>query len=72
MSETKTVAGAYAKIESHEAECAIRYGQLNTTLNEIKADAKDHRALLLMILLSVLGFFGVTLVAVILKSVHLA
>lgn len=37
MSETKTLAGAYAKIESHEELCAERYD----TIRDKLADAKD-------------------------------
>lgn len=36
MTEHQTVAGAYAKIESHEDICAIRYQGINDTLSEMK------------------------------------
>lgn len=72
VEERQTVAGAYAKIGEHERECALRYLQLAQSLTDIKSDAKEHRSLLWGILLSVLGFVAVTLIAIILKAVHLA
>lgn len=36
MGETKTVAGAFAKIEAHEDLCAERYAGINRTLNELR------------------------------------
>lgn len=72
MTERQTVAGAYARISEHERECALRYQTLASTLTDIKSDAREHRTLLWGILLSVLGFVAVTLVAIILKAVHLA
>lgn len=42
MSEGKqTVAGAYAKIESHEAECTLRYEALNLAINGVKGEAES-------------------------------
>lgn len=72
MSERQTVAGAYAKIGEHERECALRYEALADTLGDIKSNAREQRTLLWGILLSVLGFLFVTLIAIILKAVHLA
>lgn len=46
MSERKTVAGAYAEISRHEAECALRYGHLNDTISAFKdkLDSSHKRA----------------------------
>lgn len=35
MTDRKTVAGAYAKIDKHEDECAIRYGHISETLGDL-------------------------------------
>lgn len=72
MSERQTVAGAYAKLNEHERECANRYSSLNKTLDEIKADAKEHKALLWGILLAISGGLAVTLIAIVLRAGHLA
>lgn len=46
MSERQTVAGAYAAIEKHEDECALRYGHLAETMSAFreKLDASHKRA----------------------------
>jgi hypothetical protein len=72
VGERQTVAGAYTKIGEHERECALRYVTLAETLRDMKLEAKEQRTLLWGILLSVLGFVAVTLIAIILKAVHLA
>lgn len=72
MTEARqTVAGAYAKIESHEDLCALRYAEIAETLRALKDDAKEQHKLLWSILLSVAGFMAVTLVAIVLNALHL-
>lgn len=46
MSEKKTLAGAYAKIEKHEDECAIRYAAISESLGGFKEklDSSHRRA----------------------------
>ena len=43
----QTVAGAYAKIESHERECTLRYEALGGAIGDVKGetprDAGHHR-----------------------------
>jgi hypothetical protein len=46
MSDRRTTAGAYAKIEAHEDLCAERYRAINETLGELKSDGKAQSALL--------------------------
>jgi hypothetical protein len=36
MSERQTVAGAYQKIESHEDLCAVRYGNIHSSIEDLK------------------------------------
>ena len=38
MSETQTVAGAYAKIEAHEDLCALRYHNIEQSMSGTKDD----------------------------------
>jgi hypothetical protein len=42
MADRPTAAGAYAKIEAHEDLCAERYGNIHTTLSELKEGQKGH------------------------------
>jgi hypothetical protein len=42
MSERQTVAGAYAKITAHEDICAERYGNIHSTLSDLKDGQKSH------------------------------
>lgn len=42
MADRQTVSGAYAKIEAHEDLCAERYGNIHTTLTELKDGQKSH------------------------------
>ena len=66
MTERQTVAGAYAKIDSHEEICALRYAQIASTLVDLKEDSKAQRRLLQTVLLAVAGFALATLLTVIL------
>lgn len=61
MSEPKTVAGAYAKIEAHEDLCAERYSRINTTLGELKDGQKAHSKAAWGIVLALLGWMAVQL-----------
>lgn len=65
MDERRTVAGAYQKIESHEEICAVRYANINVTLEELKK-------LVMGVILGGGAFAAVTLFAVVLKAVKLA
>lgn len=55
MTEKQTVAGAYAKMESHEDLCAERYARINETLGDLKSGAKW----IIGLLLALLGWFAV-------------
>lgn len=63
MNERQTVAGAYAKIESHEDLCAERYSSIHETLGEMKSDAKMLRNLGASVLLALVGWMAVQLFA---------
>lgn len=43
MSDRQTVAGAYAKIESHEELCAERYRNIHSALEDLKDGIEGHR-----------------------------
>jgi hypothetical protein len=58
MTETKTVAGAYAKIESHEELCAERYTNIHTTLEDLKGSSKALTRTAWGVLLAVLAFLA--------------
>lgn len=40
MTTKQTVAGAYAKIESHERECALRYEALGDAIGGVKGETE--------------------------------
>lgn len=61
MTDRKTVAGAYAKMDKHEEICALRYEQIHTSLTDMKADAKTQNRLVIGVLLALLGWMGVQL-----------
>lgn len=42
-SESKTVAGAYARIDGHEELCAERYDRIHDTLSDLKESQKELR-----------------------------
>lgn len=54
MTERQTVAGAYAKIDSHEEICAVRYEGINNTLREL-------RFAVWAVLFGLVGWMGVQL-----------
>jgi len=58
MTESKTVAGAYAKIESHEELCAERYSNIHGTLEDMKGTAKSQTRTQWGILLAILAFLA--------------
>lgn len=55
--ERKTVAGAYAKIESHEELCAERYRRLDEQISDVKDGMKWALRLLIGCLIAVCAFF---------------
>lgn len=61
VTEPKTVAGAYAKIEAHEDICALRYKAINDTLGELKATAKSHVRAAWGIVIALLGWMAIQL-----------
>lgn len=72
MTEARqTVAGAFAKISSHEDLCAVRYAEIAEKLADLKTDAKAQHTLLWSILMSVAGFMALTLVTILLNATHL-
>lgn len=62
--ERKTVAGAYAKVEAHEDQCALRYTAINDTLKELKGSAKSHERAAWGIVLALLAWMAVQLYTV--------
>lgn len=71
MSDPQSVAGAYAKIESHEELCAERYARIFESLGDLKDNAGKQSTLLWGVLLSVAGFTVITLIAVMLHALKL-
>lgn len=78
MSERQTVAGAYtaiadvdAKVETHEAVCAERYGRINEVLGELKEGAKNQQKLLWGVLIAAAGWGLSTLAGVVLRAASL-
>lgn len=61
MSDRKTVAGAYAKIDSHERECTLRYEALNASIRDLKDGMKWVIRLAIGIMLSLIGWLSVQL-----------
>lgn len=61
MSESKTVAGAYAKIEAHEELCAERYENIHAALGDLKTDGKEQRKVQWGVLVALLGFMALQL-----------
>lgn len=66
MTDRPTVAGAMARAESahqkmdnHEAICALRYEQINTTLGELKDGAKAQNKLQWGVLVAIAAFLAV-------------
>jgi hypothetical protein len=72
MSDRRTTAGAYAKIEAHEDLCAERYRAINETLGELREAAGKQSALLWGIVLSVAGSALLFLVGIVLHALQLA
>lgn len=60
-SESKTVAGAYDKIEAHEDLCAVRYGQINSTLTELKAGQQAHQRAAWAVVMALVAWMGIQL-----------
>lgn len=58
MTERKTVAGAYAKLEGHERECALRYEALGQGISEVKATLKWVLVTAAGVLISLVGYLG--------------
>ena len=61
MTESKSVAGAYAKIEAHEDLCAERYRAINETLGDLKSGQQNHSKAAWGIVLALLAWMGVQL-----------
>ena len=55
--ERKTVAGAYAKIESHEELCAERYRRLDEQISDVKDGMNWALRLLIGCLIADCAFF---------------
>lgn len=55
----QSVAGAYAKIEAHEDQCAIRYDGIKDTLTEVKTDIRLMMKGLAAVLIAVLGWLAI-------------
>lgn len=61
--EEKTVAGAYAKISSHEELCAERYDNIREDFADVKSWLRSLTFLSVTVLLSLLGFLGAQLLS---------
>jgi hypothetical protein len=61
MSDRLTAASAHARIDTHEAECTLRYEVLHGSISELKDGMKWVIRLGLGILLSVTGWLAVQL-----------
>ncbi|QTC88118.1 hypothetical protein [Brevundimonas pondensis] len=61
MTDRQTVAGAYAKIDSHERECTLRYEALNNSIRDLKDGMKWVIRLAIGIMLSLIGWLAVQL-----------
>ncbi len=68
MSERPTLNGLQRDIdrvegaqESHEKQCALRYGELTTAINELKDGQKEMRRLAIGILIAMVGWLAVQL-----------
>lgn len=59
--DSKTVAGAYAKIESHEDLCAERYGNIDKTLARLEEGQKSHQRIAWGIVMSLVAWMGLQL-----------
>jgi hypothetical protein len=59
MTEKQTVAGAYAKIDSHEDLCAERYLRIHELINDLKLGARWIIGLLATVALGLIGWLGV-------------
>ena len=59
MTERKTAAGAYAKIQAHEDLCAERYHNIHTTLGDIKGEQKTIRNAAWALLMAMIGWLAV-------------
>ncbi len=71
MDEQPTIMGAYRRIEGHEELCAERYDRINTTLTSLAEGQSAQSKLLWGVLLSIAGFLGAVLVAVVLHALNL-
>lgn len=58
--EPKTVAGAYAKIETHEEICAFRYNTINATLADLKDSMRWIFRGMVGVLIAIVGYVAAT------------
>lgn len=59
--ERQTVAGAYQKIEGHEALCAERYLRINSALDKLEGSARQHERAAWGIVLALVAWMAVQL-----------
>ena len=57
---------------AHEDLCAERYRTIAETLTDLKNDSKEHRKLLMTVLVGIAGSAVLVLVAVVLKAANLS
>lgn len=50
--------GAHARLDAHERECALRYGQLQDGLSQLKDGQKEHNKRVWWLLIALLSLFG--------------
>lgn len=58
MSDKRTIAGAYQKIEAHEELCAERYRNINASISDLKGLLKWALAFVATTCVGVIGYLG--------------
>lgn len=61
MEDRQTVAGAYAKIQSHEDICTLRHNTINEKLDDLKTESRTVTKLAVSVLLALLGWMAIQL-----------
>lgn len=58
MTEKRTLAGAYQKIEAHEDLCAERYRNINASITDLKGLLKWALGFVASTCVAVIGYLG--------------
>jgi glycerol kinase len=59
MTDSKTVGGAYAKIEAHEDKCDLRHQVIQTTLTRVESNVDWILKGMVAVLVALVGWLGV-------------